>query len=119
MRNINLKSSLFIISGTALFGIGVAVGSQFHKNSLGSVLEPQLVGAKWRYSNLAGGGLNSMEFEKASVFTEGLASVERGSSWGFVDYTGAFAVSPQFDESRGFQSGVAAVRIGNQWGLIE
>jgi hypothetical protein len=57
-------------------------------------------------------------FDKASRFSDGLATVSVGKKLGYIDKTGKIVLEPQFDGAvlhlvgRGFSEGLVAVELG-------
>ncbi|EMO74091.1 hypothetical protein LEP1GSC127_0156 [Leptospira kirschneri str. 200801925] len=49
------------------------------------------------------------QFESASDFSEGLASVRIIDRWGFINRSGQIVIKPQFQFPASFSDGIAAV----------
>jgi hypothetical protein len=73
---------------------------------------------KCSFINGKGKPLFDRQFEDASTFSEGLASVKINGKWGFIDKTGVLVIPPRFASVNDFASGAAAVEKEGQWGFI-
>ncbi len=51
------------------------------------------------------------QFDWASNFSEGLASVRIDDKWGSIDKSGEIVIRPQFDSALEFSEGLASVSI--------
>ncbi|MDR1199948.1 MAG: WG repeat-containing protein [Prevotellaceae bacterium] len=58
------------------------------------------------------------QFEVASSFYEGLASIRKNGKWGFIDKTGAIVIEPEFDGVKNFSDGMAGIKLKGKWGYI-
>ena len=81
---------------------------------------------KYGYINEAGTVVIPCHFEKASDFSEGLASVSVNLREGFIDQAGSFVIPAQFFTARDFSNGLAAVKTyavsgepSRRWGYID
>jgi hypothetical protein len=50
------------------------------------------------------------------MFSEGLASVERGGKWGYIDRSGRYSIPATFDSAMPFCDGIAAVETFQEIG---
>jgi hypothetical protein len=73
----------------------------------------------WGYIDRTGRIVIPLQFESASPFSEGLASVKISKKIGVIDQAGRFVIEPRFDAVYRFQSGRAAVKVGSYWGFID
>jgi hypothetical protein len=58
------------------------------------------------------------QFDVASSFYEGLASIRKDGRWGFIDKTGVIVIEPEFDGVKNFSDGMAAIKLKGKWGYI-
>ena len=58
------------------------------------------------------------QFDDASLFSEGLATVKSGKYHGYIDKTGAMIIPPQFFEAAQFRDGLAMVKINGKFGVV-
>ena len=70
------------------------------------------------YINKNGEYIINPQFEYASWFSEGLASVGIGDKYGYINKKGEIAINPQYEGASDFYEGLAAVKIGEKWGFI-
>ncbi len=94
---------------------------------------------RWGYVDAAGKVAINPQFDKADVFSEGLACVKLGGGapgpfddprpwspfngggggrYGYINSEGKFIINPQFDDAGTFSGGLAAVKLGH-WGFID
>ncbi|HEY1243258.1 MAG TPA: WG repeat-containing protein [Hyphomicrobiaceae bacterium] len=73
----------------------------------------------WGYIDKTGRIVIPLQFESASPFSEGLATVKVGKKIGVIDQAGRHVIEPRFDAVYRFQSGRAAVKVGSYWGFID
>jgi WG containing repeat len=98
------------------------------------------VGKKQGYVDRSGKIIVNPQFDKAELFSEGLASVCLGkcpffadqtvrdeSKYGYIDEAGRFVINPIYDEAYPFREGLAAVCMGEcgysdvgprKWGFV-
>src|SRR6185369_6934339 len=75
---------------------------------------------KWGYIDKAGNVVIQPQFERARIFSEGLASVSvDGNRYGYIDKSGTFVINPQYDEARSFSEGLAVVISDGKVGYID
>ncbi len=71
----------------------------------------------WGYIDTKGGMAIEPQFQRARVFSEGLAAVlVADKGWGFIDKTGKMVIKPQFHGAWHFSEGLALVRMGGRDG---
>ncbi len=58
------------------------------------------------------------QYEQASPFAEGLASVMAAGKWGFIDGTGKMLGRPLYEKVDDFSDGLAAVNLAGKFGYI-
>ncbi len=58
------------------------------------------------------------QFDSASTFSEGLASVLVSGKWGYINTSGKIVINPQFDGATAFSGGLAIVSISGHQGTI-
>ena len=63
-------------------------------------------------------GLLNLEFERAYIFSEGMAAVRVNRKWGYIDVNGNWAIRPQFDAASSFRDGLARVSLNDKYGFI-
>lgn len=73
---------------------------------------------KFGYIDRAGGMIIRPQFDYASAFSEGLASVEIDKRWGYIDNAGKMVIVPQFSHASNFSGGLACVQTGDKYGYI-
>jgi hypothetical protein len=71
------------------------------------------------YVDLVGPANLSVQGERMSDFSCGLARVFRGGRYGFVDTEGKFVVPPSFEDALDFTEGLCAVKVSGRWGFID
>lgn len=73
------------------------------------------------YINREGRMVIEPQFDHASSFSEGLASVLFQEHWGYISQTGEFTIEPRFYKAKYFSGGLAAVAVmdTNLWGYID
>ena len=59
------------------------------------------------------------EWDSASVFSEGLAEVQKDGKWGYIDKTGKLVIPCEWDWADGFSEGLALVQKDKKWGYID
>ncbi|GJM32961.1 MAG: hypothetical protein DHS20C18_19620 [Saprospiraceae bacterium] len=87
-------------------------------------LAPVKVFSKYGYIDKMGEFAIIPEFDKADVFSEGMAKVglrddELDMHYGFIDITGTWIVQPVYDQAEPFSDGMAAVCLDDKWGFID
>ncbi len=73
----------------------------------------------WGYINFRGIFTIQPSYSNASVFSEGLARVEKNGLWGYINPKGETIISHQYDWAGDFDHGYAKVRKGSQWFYID
>ena len=73
----------------------------------------------WGYIDKTGKFIIQPQFDSASNFSEGFASVRMNNKWGYIDKTGKFVIQPQFDLASNFSEGLARIRIDGNYGYIK
>jgi serine/threonine-protein kinase len=87
----------------------------------GLLAVPELVPVKLngKYGYVSGGKLViPCQFDHASGFSEGIATVKIEKKWGFINTIGKLVIPYQFDNAFGFLEGLATVKIEKKWGFI-
>lgn len=74
---------------------------------------------KWGFIDRAGKVAIPATYDRAGIFSGGLAPVAVGRKWGYIDKSGRMVIAPRFRASGGFCEGLASVLIGNRWGYID
>ncbi|MBX4913980.1 WG repeat-containing protein [Rhizobium bangladeshense] len=57
-------------------------------------------------------------FERAILFSEGLAAVRMNGLFGYIDTTGKVVIEPRFDLAGPFHDGFAEILVGQQTGVV-
>jgi len=73
---------------------------------------------KFAFINKSGTIISNDRFERANVFSEGLAAILKDGKWGFIDKQGKIIIEPQFDNAGAFSEGLASVQQDKLWGYI-
>lgn len=79
-------------------------------------------GYKYGYIDKKGREVVPCQYHDASLFSEGLCSVESDDEprrIGFVDTNGNEVIPCQFENAKDFSDGMAAVLKGDEWGFID
>ena len=87
----------------------------------GLLAVPELVPVKLngKYGYVSGGKLViPCQFDHASGFSEGIATVKIEKKWGFINTIGKLVIPCQFDDAKSFSEGLATVKIEEKWGFI-
>lgn len=66
-------------------------------------------GGKWGYIDEKGNFVIEAQFDAATEFSDGYATVSVDGKWGVIDTKGKYSVSPQYDYISRFSKGVAVV----------
>lgn len=66
---------------------------------------------KWGYINSEGKKQIDCQFDKALLFSEGLAGVLVDSVWGFIDTTGKMVIEPKYKRVSAFSDGLCKVNL--------
>ena len=78
---------------------------------------------RWGYIDRTGKPVISPQFDDASSFSDGLASVRVGDTvngkWGYINRDGVLTINPQFDSAYDFAGGLARVVVGDEMGYID
>lgn len=74
---------------------------------------------KYGYCDRGGTTVIPPQFDSASLFSEGLASVRVNGKDGYVDTNGKLVIPLSFDSASIFMNGRAAVKKGSKWGYID
>lgn len=77
-------------------------------------LYPIRVNGKEGYIDATGQVVIKPQFDYASYFYEGLASVVIDGKFGFINKSGKFVISPQFDVAKDFSEGLAIIWKGHE-----
>ena len=105
---INTKGKdMFTLKGTE-FVSNFREGLAMYKNESGKI----------GYVDTKGNSVISPRFDRASDFSEGLASVQMGEKWGFINKEGNIVIPCQFSYARNFHEGLAAISNGRSYGFI-
>ena len=73
----------------------------------------------WGYIDRSGRWVIPPQFNRADLFSEGLARVQVHGKDGFIDLAGRLVIAPQFDLAGHFAEGLAPVMLGRKWGYID
>ncbi|MBN2026001.1 MAG: WG repeat-containing protein [Actinobacteria bacterium] len=111
---------LFFLASLAVFSCGNGADN----NQVGDgQAEDQRTYEENLYGYIDGNGemVVKPQFDSASSFSEGLASVRVGNKRGYIDRSGEFVIEPQFYNAREFSEGLAAVAAADSglWGYID
>ena len=68
---------------------------------------------KYGYIDVEGNMVIEPQYEKAYVFSNGLARVGEEDKYGFIDMSGRMAIAPEYDYAQDFSDGMAVVRKDN------
>ncbi|WP_341525777.1 WG repeat-containing protein [Nostoc sp. UHCC 0302] len=79
---------------------------------------PIKIGDKYGYIDRSGLVIQP-QFDYASKFSKGLATVEIDGKWGYIDQSGRIVIQPQFDQTSRFSEGLSKVKINSKWGYID
>jgi len=60
-----------------------------------------------------------LTYNKAGIFSEGLARVNVNKKWGYVDTAGNEVIAPKYERARVFINGYAKVRLARKWLIID
>jgi hypothetical protein len=63
----------------------------------------------WGYIDVTGKVVIPFGFERAGIFSGGLARVRKDGKWGYIDKTGKYVIRPRYRWARDFRNGVAEV----------
>lgn len=92
------------------FTIGYAPVPDSLKHYYRERLVPVYDGKRYGYVNDRGKLVVPFRYDKAEIFYEGLAAVQRDGKWGFIDQKGNEAIPPRFDSIEcGFSKGKAII----------
>jgi len=105
MRALAMLSLSFVLVGTSAFA--------------GDPYPFQRSDGKWGYVNDDHCWVIEPQFVNASLFSDGLASVQIDNKWGFIGANGVTVIVPQFDNVGSFHEGIATVEVGGKWGAID
>ena len=85
-----------------------------------SVLIPFRKGSKWGYCDENKNIVIKPEYDWASCFSEGLATVKLNGKFGSIDKKGNIIIQPMYDAVFSFSEGLAPVQLNNRkWGYID
>ena len=73
---------------------------------------------KYGYCDRGGTTVIPPQFDSASIFSEGLATVRVNGKDGYIDTNGNMVIAPSFDGASIFLDGRASVRKGDKWGYV-
>jgi len=99
-----------------------AVGALPFGNDFSEGRVPVELDHKWGYVDSATGKeLDSLKYDKAFAFKEGLGPVKLGDKEGRVDKSGREVIPVIYDEIQKFDSykGIAAAKLNGKWGYID
>lgn len=68
--------------------------------------------AGWGFIDKTGKFVIPPRYEKADMFSEGLAAVQQNGKWGFIDTNGKMVVPAKYDAVNSFSEGIATVQGG-------
>ncbi|MFT6148386.1 MAG: hypothetical protein ACJAUH_001067 [Saprospiraceae bacterium] len=71
-------------------------------------------GKKWGFINTNGKIVIAAQFEKATIFKEGLAKVKFNGKYGFIDKSGNWIIKPKYDNVSNFNNGIASIYQKNE-----
>ena len=93
-------------------------GAEFVSNFSDGLAMYKIDSGKIGYVDTKGNTAIAPRFDRASDFSEGLASVQMGEKWGFVNKEGNIVIPCQFSYARDFHEGLAAISNGKSYGFI-
>lgn len=73
---------------------------------------------KYGYIDKNGALVIPIQFEQASLFSEGMAAVSKDGKWGYINRNGDMVVPMQYEYAGNYSEGLAAVKKNNLWGFI-
>lgn len=79
----------------------------------------ELANKGWGYINKTGTVVIEPQFQEASSFSEGLASVMVKGRWGVIDKAGRMVIEPQYDLINKFSENIAVAVKGDEVFLID
>ncbi len=71
-------------------------------------------GGKWGFIDTNGKMVIAPQFEKATIFSEGLAKVQLNGKYGFIDKSGNWVIKPKYDNVSDFNNGIASIYMKNE-----
>lgn len=77
------------------------------------------ISGQYSYIDKLGKPINSIQFDWADSFKEGVAKAKMGYKWGYVDKSINRISRLQFDEAEFFSGGLALIRVGRKYGYID
>lgn len=83
------------------------------------LLFPVIQNGKWGYIDQTGKIVIPPQFDKASIFSDGYASIAVGGKWGCIDEKGNIVIEPRFSDPVTFSEGLARVVINDKAGYID
>lgn len=111
-----------------LVGYGFYIWSSSESSTINVIdpnqrLIPFRKGDKWGFSDKNQKLIIDAKYDRARVFSEGLARVALDDKWGFIDKTGNEVTPLKYDSYLGhrirFSEGLAQVRLNNKYGFID
>lgn len=81
--------------------------------------ENQELPAKYGFIGKSGDFVIPAKYDRAHVFSEGLAAVSEDGLYGYVNTEGRMVIPPQFEEARIFSEGLATVKMDKVYSLID
>ncbi len=88
------------------------------KESKDSNLFLVLKDKKYGFVNAKGKVIVPMIYDRADVFSEGLAPVQKDGKWGFINEKGIVIVPMIYDRADVFSEGLAPVQKDEKWGFV-
>lgn len=88
------------------------------KESKDSNLFLVLKDKKYGFVNAKGKVVVPMIYDRADVFSEGLAPVQKDGKWGFINEKGKVIVPMVYDGANVFSEGLAPVKKDEKWGFV-
>lgn len=115
-----LKDDGTLWSGPKFYGYRVkdpqTVHQVFNEYSLASI---ENADGKWGAVNKEGATIIPFNYEKLSLFQEGLAAFMKNGKVGYIDIHKNEVIERQFDDASPFMNGLAAVRQGDNAYIID
>jgi hypothetical protein len=108
-------AALCLLIALALLMSGCSAGA----GTAGADLYPQGIGDTFGYIDKTGEMVIPPLYDDATLFGEGLASVQVDGAWGCIDPAGNMVIAPQYEEPVYFSEGLAAVLVDGHRGYID
>lgn len=71
------------------------------------------------FADVYGNRIGTELWQKASVFSEGMAAVSKGDVYGYINKQGKITIPLQWEEAKRFSEGRAAVMQNDKWGYTD